>query len=90
MGVLAAEVEGRVVGVVTVEDRGEELELVDIDVPLDLQGQGIGTRIVRFIEEDARARESARSRSGRAGTPRVWPGSRSRVGVAGEPSHGRG
>jgi len=52
--VLVAEFEGRVVGCVTVEDRGEDVELINIDVPKDLQGQGIGTRIVRYVEERAR------------------------------------
>lgn len=56
--VLVAELEGRVVGVVTVEDRGEALELVNIDVPRNLQGRGIGRRMVEFVEE--RAREQAK------------------------------
>src|SRR3989442_11794021 len=51
-----AELDGRVVGCVTVEDRGEALELVNIDVPRELQGQGIGTRMVRLVEERARRR----------------------------------
>ena len=38
--VLVAEMDGRIVGCVTVEDRGRELELVNIDVPLELQGRG--------------------------------------------------
>ena len=49
-----AELDGRVVGCVTVEDRGEVLELVNIDVPRELQGRGIGTRMVRLVEERAR------------------------------------
>lgn len=52
--VLVAEIDGRVVGCVTVEDRGEALELINIDVPRDLQRRGIGTRMVRFVEERAR------------------------------------
>jgi len=48
-----AELDGRIVGCVTVEDRGEALELVNIDVPRELQGRGIGTRIVRLVEERA-------------------------------------
>lgn len=52
--ILVAELEGRVVGCVTIEDRGKDLELVNIDVPKDLQGRGIGTRIVRHVEERAR------------------------------------
>jgi N-acetylglutamate synthase-like GNAT family acetyltransferase len=53
--VLVAETDGRIVGCVTVEDRGRELELVNIDVPLQLQGRGIGTILVRSVEERARA-----------------------------------
>ena len=53
--VLVAELGGRIVGCVTVEDRGRELELVNIDVPLELQGRGIGTMLVRSVEERARA-----------------------------------
>jgi hypothetical protein len=37
--VLVAEMDGRIVGCATVEDRGGELELVNIDVPLQLQGK---------------------------------------------------
>jgi N-acetylglutamate synthase-like GNAT family acetyltransferase len=53
--VLVAEADGRIVGCVTVEDRGRELELVNIDVPLPLQGRGIGSLLVRSVEERARA-----------------------------------
>jgi GNAT superfamily N-acetyltransferase len=53
--VLVAELDGRIVGYATVEDRGGELELVNIDVPLQLQGKGIGTILVRSVEERARA-----------------------------------
>jgi N-acetylglutamate synthase-like GNAT family acetyltransferase len=52
--VLVAEMGGRVVGCVTVEDRGATLELVNIDVPMELQGRGIGTQLVRSVEEKAR------------------------------------
>ena len=53
--VLIAEMDGRIAGCVTVEDRGRELELVNIDVALELQGRGIGTMLVRSVEERARA-----------------------------------
>src|SRR2546427_12734620 len=46
--------DGRIVGVTRIEDKGGELELVDIDVPRELQARGIGTRIVRSVEERAR------------------------------------
>ena len=49
-----AEMDGRIVGVTRIEDKGGELELVDIDVLRELQGQGIGRQIVRSIEERAR------------------------------------
>jgi len=48
--VLVAELDGHVVGCVTVEERGRELELININVPMDLQGRGIGTALVRFVE----------------------------------------
>ncbi len=51
--VLVAELEGRVIGCVTLEDRGDSLELVNIDVDLEVQGKGIGTQIVRFVEDRA-------------------------------------
>ena len=52
--VFVAEMDERVVGCVTLEDRGTALELVNIDVPMELQGRGIGTRLVRSVEERAR------------------------------------
>ncbi len=52
--ILVAEVNGRVVGCVTIKDRGAELELINIDVPLELQGRGIGTQLVRSVEERAK------------------------------------
>jgi len=58
--VLVAELRGRIVGCVTVEDRAASLELINIDVARDLQGRGIGTRMVRLVEERAR-RESKRA-----------------------------
>lgn len=51
-----AEIDGVVVGVVAVEDNESELELVDIDVARPYQGEGIGIRMVKFIEETARSR----------------------------------
>jgi len=42
--------------VTTVEDREAELELVNIDVLLQLQGRGVGTVLVRAVEERARAK----------------------------------
>ena len=53
--VLVAELGERVIGYVTVEDRARALELVTIDVARKHQGRGIGTRLVRFVEERARA-----------------------------------
>lgn len=53
--VLVAELDGRIVGYATVEDRAGELELVTIDVPLQIQGRGVGTSLVRSVEERARA-----------------------------------
>jgi RimJ/RimL family protein N-acetyltransferase len=52
--VTVAELDGDVVGYVTTEDRGEALELINIDVMRAHQGRGIGTRLVRFVEERAR------------------------------------
>lgn len=54
--VIVSELDGRVVGSVMIEDRKEELEIVDIDVMGGLQGRGIGTHIVQFVEELARER----------------------------------
>lgn len=53
---LVAEAAGHVVGVVAVEDRGSELELVDIDVAKKDQGKGIGTLLVEFVEQTGRTR----------------------------------
>ena len=49
-----AEAGSQVVGLVTLERRGRELELVDIDVLGSRQGQGIGTAMVAYVEEMAR------------------------------------
>ena len=57
--VFVAELDGRVVGCVTLEDRGEALELINIDVPTELQGRGIGTAMVRFVEGMARQQGKA-------------------------------
>jgi GNAT superfamily N-acetyltransferase len=51
--IIVAEIDGRTVGFATLEDRGEDLELVNIDVARAFQRRGIGTRIVRFVEERA-------------------------------------
>ena len=51
--VIVAELDGRIVGYVTMEDRGEELELVNIDVRRAYQGRGIGSRLVQFLEQRA-------------------------------------
>jgi GNAT superfamily N-acetyltransferase len=48
--VWVAEADGRVVGFVTTEDRGGTLELVNIVVRKELQGKGVGTALVRFVE----------------------------------------
>jgi GNAT superfamily N-acetyltransferase len=53
--VLVGVLDDQIVGLVTVENRGRELELINIDVPQELQGQGIGSRLVQFVEERARA-----------------------------------
>lgn len=52
--IIVAELDGRVVGYVTVKDRGDALELFNIDVQRDHQGRGIGSHLVRFVEERAR------------------------------------
>src|SRR5512137_2640822 len=54
--ILVAEMDGQVVGCVRIEERGHELELVDIDVLRKLQCRGIGTRLVRYVEELAQER----------------------------------
>jgi predicted N-acetyltransferase YhbS len=54
--VVVAEANGRVVGSVTIKNCEAEVELINIDVPLELQGRGIGTRLVRSVEEMARQR----------------------------------
>lgn len=53
--IFVAEIDGRVVGLVRIEDRGDDLELVDIDVARELQGQGIGIQLVKFVEGNARS-----------------------------------
>jgi ribosomal protein S18 acetylase RimI-like enzyme len=58
--VLVAEREGQVVAYLTVEDRGEALEIVNIDVARDHQGRGVGTQLVRYVEARAE-REGKRS-----------------------------
>ncbi|UCE45988.1 MAG: GNAT family N-acetyltransferase [Methanobacteriota archaeon] len=49
-----AQASGRVVGVVAMEERDLELEIVDIDVARAHQRKGIGKSLVQFIEGRAR------------------------------------
>lgn len=53
--IFVAEMDGAVVGVVAVEDRGSELELVDIDVAREHRGRGVGTGLVEYVEAHARS-----------------------------------
>ncbi len=53
--VFVADVGGRVVGFLTLQDRGEDLELVDIEIARPYQRHGIGTRMVASVEARARA-----------------------------------
>lgn len=53
--IIVAEAGGRVVAYATLEDRGEALEIVDLEVARDHQRRGIGTFVVRSLEERARA-----------------------------------
>ncbi len=64
---LVAERDGLVVGCVKIEERGDDLELVDIDVLRPMQGQGIGKSLVTYVEELARER---RKRAVTLGTSR--------------------
>ncbi len=52
--VVVAELDGHVVAYTTLEDRGPALELVNIDVDREHQRQGIGTQLVRAVEDRAR------------------------------------
>lgn len=52
--VLVAELGEEVVGYLTLEDRGELLEIVNIDVARGYQRRGIGTQLVRHVEARAR------------------------------------
>jgi ribosomal protein S18 acetylase RimI-like enzyme len=54
--VFVAEVNGRLVGCVSIEEKTDEIELVDIDVLRACQGRGVGSRMVQFVEEHARER----------------------------------
>ena len=54
--VLVAETDGHVVGCAKIEERDEDLELVDIDVLRELQGRGIGTQLARYVEGLAQER----------------------------------
>jgi len=77
--VFVAELSGSLVGCVTIEDRGEELELVDIDIQRENQHQGVGTRIVQFVEDIARKKGktaitlgTSRSSEGKPWTSLSW------------------
>jgi ribosomal protein S18 acetylase RimI-like enzyme len=52
--VYVANLDDQLVGFVVVEDRGDELELDTIDVDRDYRRRGIGTLLVRFVEEYGR------------------------------------
>jgi ribosomal protein S18 acetylase RimI-like enzyme len=52
--VLVAELDGLVVGFVTVEFRSSELELVNIDVRKEHRRRGIGSQLVHWVEDLAR------------------------------------
>lgn len=54
--VYVAESNGLVVGYVTIENRPASIELGTVEVPRDLQGQGVGRSLVRFVEATARKR----------------------------------
>ncbi len=54
--VFVAETDGTVVGCVQIEDRGESLELINLDVLGSMQRRGIGAQMVRFVEDMARER----------------------------------
>ncbi len=53
--VLVAELDGRVVAYAIIEDRGRVMEIDNVSVARESQGRGVGTRLVRFVEERARA-----------------------------------
>src|SRR5256885_1974524 len=48
--IFVAEMDDQIVGLVTIEDRGPEMELVNINVTRDFQGRGIGSHLVRFVD----------------------------------------
>src|SRR5438132_13840496 len=49
-----AVLDDEIAGFVTTADRGVEIELINIEVARELQGRGVGTHLVRFVEERAR------------------------------------
>ena len=53
--VVVAEVDGRIVAYATLEDRGEALEVVDLEVARDHQRRGMGTHLLASIEDRAPA-----------------------------------
>ncbi|WP_207540177.1 GNAT family N-acetyltransferase [Sabulicella rubraurantiaca] len=56
------EQDGQILGVLVLEDTPEGLLLDNIAVAASLRGQGIGRKLLRFVEEEALRR----------GHPRVW------------------
>jgi len=50
-----AELQGRVIGFALLEDRGAELEIDTISISGDFQRQGVGTRVLHFVEERAKS-----------------------------------
>ena len=47
---------GEIKGCVQVTDSGDSVLLGMLSVPVELQGKGLGAKLIRFVEEDARKR----------------------------------
>ena len=47
--------DGEDVGVLSLEDRGDELFLADLELVPERQGRGLGTAVVRSLQERARS-----------------------------------